>query len=71
MGFGSEGILDSPSISRPGWNLLMRIGEFESILVFVSDLDATKRFHVELLGFPNEWSYIATTEVTMTVGIFL
>lgn len=28
----------------------MRIGELESILLFVSDLDAAKRFYVDLLG---------------------
>jgi catechol 2,3-dioxygenase-like lactoylglutathione lyase family enzyme len=28
----------------------MRIGELESIILFVSDLDAAKRFYVDLLG---------------------
>ena len=28
----------------------MRVGELESILLFVSDLDASKRFYVDLLG---------------------
>jgi catechol 2,3-dioxygenase-like lactoylglutathione lyase family enzyme len=32
--------------------LLMRIGELESILLFVSDLDAAKKFYVDLLGLP-------------------
>jgi catechol 2,3-dioxygenase-like lactoylglutathione lyase family enzyme len=30
----------------------MHIGELESILLFVSDLDAAKRFYVDLLGLP-------------------
>jgi lactoylglutathione lyase len=30
----------------------MRVGELESILLFVSDLDAAKRFYVDLLGLP-------------------
>ena len=30
----------------------MRIGELESILLFVSDLSAAKRFYVDLLGLP-------------------
>jgi catechol 2,3-dioxygenase-like lactoylglutathione lyase family enzyme len=30
----------------------MNIGELESILLFVSDLDAAKRFYVDLLGLP-------------------
>ena len=30
----------------------MRIGELESLLLFVSDLDAAKRFYVDLLGLP-------------------
>jgi catechol 2,3-dioxygenase-like lactoylglutathione lyase family enzyme len=30
----------------------MRIGELESILLFVSDLDAAKRFYIDLLGLP-------------------
>jgi catechol 2,3-dioxygenase-like lactoylglutathione lyase family enzyme len=38
------------STSQPGWSLLMHVGELESILLFVSDLDAAKRFYVDLLG---------------------
>ncbi len=30
----------------------MRVGELESILLFVSDLDIAKRFYVDLLGLP-------------------
>jgi catechol 2,3-dioxygenase-like lactoylglutathione lyase family enzyme len=30
----------------------MHIGELESILLFVSDFDAAKRFYVELRGLP-------------------
>ena len=30
----------------------MRIGELESILLFVSDLDAAKKFYVDLLRLP-------------------
>jgi catechol 2,3-dioxygenase-like lactoylglutathione lyase family enzyme len=30
----------------------MRVGELESILLFVSNLDAAKRFYVDLLGLP-------------------
>jgi catechol 2,3-dioxygenase-like lactoylglutathione lyase family enzyme len=30
----------------------MRVGELESILLFVSDLDAAKTFYVDLLGLP-------------------
>ena len=30
----------------------MHVGELESILLFVSDLDTAKRFYVDLLGLP-------------------
>ncbi|MGI0133593.1 MAG: VOC family protein [Candidatus Micrarchaeaceae archaeon] len=30
----------------------MRVGELESLLLFVCDLDAAKRFYVDLLGLP-------------------
>jgi catechol 2,3-dioxygenase-like lactoylglutathione lyase family enzyme len=30
----------------------MRVGDLESILLFVSDLDAAKAFYVDLLGLP-------------------
>lgn len=30
----------------------MRIGELESVLLFVADLNAAKRFYVDLLGLP-------------------
>jgi catechol 2,3-dioxygenase-like lactoylglutathione lyase family enzyme len=30
----------------------VHIGELESVLLFVSDLDASKRFYIDLLGLP-------------------
>lgn len=45
----------------------MRVGELESVLLFVSDLDTAKKFYVDLLGLPTifengaSWSRLRTT----------
>jgi hypothetical protein len=61
----------------------MRIRELESILLFVSDLDAAESSTLTCYGFrlssktaswwcskpdPDEWPYFATTKATMSVG---